>query len=101
MHGGEFKDVLFVVDDVDHPAPIDALVSTALFYAASIRAETISIPVPRTGQAARFFPDVNGTVLQFVRGVLEFSVLYPEVEVSIVVYDDDDMKTFLELCLGL
>lgn len=99
-HGGEFDDVAFVIDDPDFPAPTSALVTTGMLYAASLWPSSISIPVIRTGAMAKKFPDVHATLVGFARGVLDFAELHPEVDVKVVVYDDENIKFFLDGHLG-
>jgi O-acetyl-ADP-ribose deacetylase (regulator of RNase III) len=95
-HSGSFKDVIFVVDDLE--SPLNELVLTALTAAEDAGYSKVAMPLMRTGVMLGVVERTVEVVVQRMRqGIRNFWLKYPDskLEIVIVVFGDKEAVRLL------
>lgn len=95
-HAGQFTDIIFCCDDLDRRWPVYQLVFRVLMKAKEAGYKSIALPVFRTGYAVGLFPNIRETVAGISQAVKDFQSVEPDLEITIVIYDDPEAQRLLE-----
>lgn len=95
-HGGAFRSVLFVVDELERD--LHLLVEAALVKADELGLSSITLPTMRTGvMAGKYEPSPLDALIELTSAI-QLYVARPSralSDITIVVYDDRDMLNYL------
>jgi len=93
---GKFKNVLFVVDDLNRP--LNEIVMRALRAADAFQMSTVTLPAIRTGHAlGEYEPTAQLAVQRLIQGLRDFKVSNPRKvrSVRFVIYNDPQTVSLL------
>jgi O-acetyl-ADP-ribose deacetylase (regulator of RNase III) len=101
FHGGSFKSVLFVVDDLKQP--LREIVTAALREAERRQLSSITLPTIRTGVMVGVYePTAQAALDEMAIAVRQFVATSPQMErITFVIYNDSPSMQYLERALQL
>jgi O-acetyl-ADP-ribose deacetylase (regulator of RNase III) len=95
-HGGQFRDVIFMIDNSQQP--LSQLVLAALQTAEHLHLAHVSLPAFRTGRMAGYYErTIEATADALVEGIKDFVASEPTYvqRVTVAVYHNRPLKTYV------